>query len=173
MSRATGLRPGNWEEYGMADAVDRVRWTQELHLFVADYWHDVDTNWGRNAGDHYTEDATFVSSRNTYSGRDQIEKFYAWRVNRGARVAIHSMSNFRVEPPQDSSSATCTYYLTLYADDGVPVLPTHPPIQLALMTDKFVRADGRWLCTQRKFTTLFAGGTPTTSPTVEQINQKK
>lgn len=81
------------------ESQDRARATQELHTLLIDYWHDVDTNWGRNAA------------------------------------------------------------------DGHPVLPTHPPIQLSLMTDHCVRdGDGRWLYTHRKFEPWFAGGTPATNP---------
>ena len=41
--------------------LDRLRLTQELHALLIDYWHDVDTNWGRNAPEYYTQDA--ISSR--------------------------------------------------------------------------------------------------------------
>ncbi len=40
---------------------ERVELTQELMILLADYWNDVDTNWGRNAGDYYTDDAIFES----------------------------------------------------------------------------------------------------------------
>lgn len=30
---------------------DRLELTRVLHALLVDYWHDVDTNWGRNAHD--------------------------------------------------------------------------------------------------------------------------
>ena len=148
----------------MEPHLDRLRLTQELHALLVDYWHDVDTNWGRNAPGYYTEDAVFEASRNSYQGREQIRAFYQYRLDRGARVAVHSVSNFRVEI-DGPSAATCTWYRVLYAADGTPVLPTHPPIQIALMTDRMVRDEaGAWLVAHRRFQPWFEGGTPTTNP---------
>ncbi|HTM77401.1 MAG TPA: hypothetical protein VL133_07210, partial [Devosia sp.] len=64
----------------------RLAVTQELQLLLADYWHDVDTNWGRNAGSYYTDDAVFETIKTSYRGRKQIEAFYQYRLDRGPRV---------------------------------------------------------------------------------------
>ena len=78
---------------------ERVELTQELMILLADYWNDVDTNWGRNAGDYYTDDAIFESSKNTYNGKAKIQQFYQWRIDRGVnRTAVHSFANFRAIP---------------------------------------------------------------------------
>jgi hypothetical protein len=48
------------------------------------------------------------------------------------------------------------------------VLKTHPPITISLATDRYVRAaDGRWLCTYRRFEHLFEGDTPITNPKLD------
>jgi hypothetical protein len=146
---------------------DRVRAHQELEMLLMDYWHDVDTNWGRNAGDYYTDDAVFESTRATYRGKAQSQQFYQYRVDRGPRVAVHSVSNFRVEL-ESPTRATCHWYLLLYAQDGTPILPTNPPIQIAYMTDICVKGeDGRWRYKHRKFDAWFEGGVPTTSPKLD------
>jgi hypothetical protein len=148
----------------MMDRTERLLATQELASQLAEYWHDVDTNWGRTAPDYYTEEAQFIGPEATYSGKAKIREFYAWREQRGSRVAVHAVANFRVVF-EDDDHATCTWYLILYAADGVPVLPTHPPITISLVTDKVQRvADGRWLCSYRRFETWFQGGTPPTNP---------
>ena len=148
----------------MTTSQERALATQELHTLLIDYWHDVDTNWGRNAADYYTPDAVFEGTNAVYRGREQIRKFYQWRLDRGPRIAAHTVSNFRVELI-DPATAVCTWYLLLYAADGLPVLPTHPPIQLSLMTDHCIRtSEGQWLYTHRKFEPWFAGGTPATNP---------
>ena len=41
------------------DKVERQAIARELHDKVIAYWHDVDFNWGRNAGEYYTEDGIF------------------------------------------------------------------------------------------------------------------
>ncbi len=58
---------------------NRLELTRVLHALLVDYWHDVDTNWGRNAPDYYTEDARFVGSAAAYEGREKIRAFYQWR----------------------------------------------------------------------------------------------
>jgi ketosteroid isomerase-like protein len=149
------------------DARERLLITQELHAQLMEYWHDVDTNWGRNAGDYYTEDAVFEGPEATYRGKAKIQQFYRWREQRGKRVAVHAVSNFRVQFESDTR-ATSTWYLLLYAADGEPILPTHPPITISLVTDKLERQpDGRWLYSGRKFETWFQGGPPPTNPKLD------
>jgi hypothetical protein len=143
---------------------ERAALAVELHALLADYWNDIDTNWGRNAGDYYTDDADFIGEAATYSGKAKILEFYAWRVAQGPRVACHAINNFRVAS-LDGDKATATWYCLLYAANGEPVLPTHPPITLSLVTDDYVRrANGAWLCRRRQWKTLFQGGAPAHNP---------
>ncbi len=140
----------------------RMKVRHELEALLADYWHDVDTNWGQNAAGFYSEDAVFESPHVRYVGREQIRDFYQFRRNRGPRIAAHVVTNFRVDSLQENE-ATCTWYMLLFAHDGQPILPTAPPIQIAHMTDTCARQpDGTWLYTRRKFDIWFEGGVPTT-----------
>ena len=148
----------------MRIAPDRLALTQELHALTVDYWHDVDMNWGKNAPDYYTEDAEFIGTSATYAGREKIRAFYKWREDRGARTVVHSVVNFQAFFDGAPDKALSHWFLMLYAADGKPVLPTHPPIQIAYMTDRLVRRAEGWLLTLRRFDALFAGGTPTTNP---------
>ena len=145
---------------------DRIALTQQLHALCVDYWHDVDTNWGRNAPDYYTEDGVFVGPAASYAGREKIRAFYKWREDRGARTVVHSVVNFqaRLDEP---GKATAHWFLMLYAADGKPVLPTHPPIQIAYMTDRMVASGEGWLIAHRTFENWFIGGTPTTNPNLD------
>lgn len=146
---------------------ERLALTHELHALVVDYWHDVDTNWGRNAPGYYTEDAEFIGPAATYKGRESIRKFYKWREDRGARTVVHSVINFQALPEGDDR-AVCHWILMLYAADGVPVLPTHPPIQIAYMTDRMLRDnDAGWLVASRRFDAWFEGGVPATNPNLD------
>ncbi len=148
----------------MRIAPDRLALTHELHALCVDYWHDVDTNWGRNAPDYYTDDAEFIGSASTYSGKEKIRAFYRWREDRGARTVVHSVVNFQASFDGVPDKAICHWFLMLYAADGKPVLPTHPPIQIAYMSDRLIRRQQGWLLTYRKFDPLFEGGTPPTNP---------
>jgi hypothetical protein len=145
----------------------RLAVRQELEALLYDYWHDVDTNWGRNAGDYYTDDAVFQGEAATYHGRAKIQQFYAWRVTQGARLAVHAVNNFRVVV-EGEDRASATWYLLLYAANGERILPTHPPITISLVTDAYVKGpDGGWLCSHRKFETLFQGGAPAHNPKLD------
>ena len=141
----------------------------KIEADLYDYWHDVDTNWGRNAASWYTPDAIFGGDLATYTGREEIQGFYQYRIDRGInRVAVHAVNNFRVTFTS-KTDAEATWYLLAYAADGEPVLPTHPPINITLVTDRFERQDdGRWLCAHRNFDVLFAGGTKPTNQKVDE-----
>ena len=141
--------------------------TFELQQQLADYWHEIDTNGGRGAGGYYTDDAVFHGQMASYEGKAKIQQFYDWRVAQGPRLAVHGFSNFRAWFT-GPDAAEATNYLFLYAANGVKVLKTHPPITISLATDRYVRAaDGRWLCTYRRFEHLFEGDTPITNPKLD------
>lgn len=146
------------------DISRRIAVTQELEILLHDYWHDVDTNWGRNAGAYYTEDAVFQGEAASYEGRQKIQQFYDWRVAQGARVAVHAVNNFRVVLTGERE-ASATWYCLLYAENGERPRPSKPPITISLVSDAYVQADdGRWLCSHRKWETLFQGGAPAHNP---------
>ena len=44
----------------MHDFKLRALLAQELQAILLEYWHDIDTNWGRNAGTYYTDNAEFI-----------------------------------------------------------------------------------------------------------------
>ena len=39
---------------------ERLALTQELYALTIDYWHDVDTNWGRDAPGYFAPDGIFI-----------------------------------------------------------------------------------------------------------------
>lgn len=140
------------------DASEKLIVTREIHDRILDYWYDVDANGGRNAGTFYTQDAVWEAPARTFAGRAEIQGFFDWRLTRGDRLALHVVNNLKVEV-ESATQASARWYLMLYAADGVPVLPSEPAQQVALITDKWTRgADGVWLCTHRKFSVLFEGG---------------
>lgn len=150
----------------MADA-KLIELNAVLALQLADYWHEIDFNQGRNAGGYYTSDAVFHGQFASYEGRDKIQQFYDWRAAQGPRLSVHAFSNFRARFT-GADSVEATNFLFLYAANGVKVLPTHPPITISLATDRYVRSDGgRWLCTYRRFEHLFEGDTPITNPNLD------
>jgi hypothetical protein len=139
---------------------------QVLSLQLAEYWHEIDFNGGRGASAYYTEDAVFHGQFASYEGVGKIQQFYVWRRGRGARLSVHSFTNFRAWFT-GPDAAEATNFLFLYAADGERVLPTHPPITISMATDRYVVRDGRWLCTYRRFEHLFEGDTPVTNPNLD------
>lgn len=138
---------------------ERAIATAELELGLADFWHDVDTNWGRNAGDYYAPEGVYRSGRLNLEGREAIQNFYSWREDRGARVAVHAFSNFRAEF-DGTGGATASWYMLLWAADGEAPLESRAPTRLSRAAERFRwdEAEQRWLCTERVLTNLFRGG---------------
>lgn len=150
----------------MADA-KLIELNNVLALQMANYWHEIDFNGGKNAGTYYTEDGVFHGPFASYEGRAKIQRFYDWRVEQGPRLSVHAFTNFRAWFT-GPDSAESTNFLFLYAANGVKPLLTHAPITISLATDKFIRAeDGRWMCTYRRFEHLFEGDTPVTNPNLD------
>lgn len=138
----------------------------ELALILADYWHEIDFNGGAGASAFYTEDAEFHGQFASYIGRDKIQAFYDWRRARGDRLSVHAFTNFRARFT-GSDTVEATNFLFLYARDGVRPQPSHEPVTISLATDRFVRVDGQWLCTYRRFEHLFESDVPITNPTLD------
>src|SRR5688500_13037015 len=99
------------------DRRERLLATAELEQGLADFWHDVDVAWGEKASQFYSEDGVYESGRLRLEGREAIQRFYSWREDRGARVAVHAVANFRAEF-DDNGGAIATWYMLLYAADG-------------------------------------------------------
>jgi hypothetical protein len=138
---------------------ERAMATAELEMGLADFWHDVDTNWGRSAGDYYAPDAVYSSGRLHLEGREAIQNFYSWREARGARVAVHAFSNFRADF-DGAGGATAHWYMLLWAADGEAPQESTSPARISRATESF-RWDEtaqRWLCTRRELVNLFRGG---------------
>lgn len=150
----------------MADA-ELLELNAVLSLQLAEYWHEIDANGGRNASEYYTPDAEFHGPLASYHGAGKIQQFYDWRRERGPRLSIHSFTNFRARFT-GPGTAEATSFMFLYAADGEKVLPTHPPITISLLIDRYVRSDaGRWLCSYRRFEHWFEGDTPVTNPNLD------
>ena len=134
----------------------------ELEALTIDYWYDVDTNGGAAAAAFYVDDGVYATTLREYRGRDAIEKFYGNRRDRGPRVSLHLVNNFRLAQVGDDR-VTCQYILSLLAADGAPVLPSRPAILVAVVEEVAVKqGDGSWLYASRRITPLFRDETPTT-----------
>jgi hypothetical protein len=139
------------------DPVQKLVIANEIEHRLLDYWRDVDENGGRQAGTFWTDDAVWEAPARTFNGRADIQSFFDWRLTRGDRLALHAVTNLKTVV-ESATSASSTWYLLLYAADGVPIQPSHPPTQIAAIADKWSRtADGPWLCAHRKFKVLFEG----------------
>jgi hypothetical protein len=142
-----------------------------LAQLEAMYWFDVDHNWGRRAREFYVENAVFdlgVEGQARYVGIAQIEQFYRWREQRGARTARHLIANFTAEVA-DSRSASARYIMSLFAEDGPPIRPSKPAIMIADVSVSLILcADDRWRATERQLRPIFMGGEKPTAMKTDQ-----
>jgi hypothetical protein len=135
----------------------RIQHTVQQRL--VDYWWDVDRDGAKHALDFYTEDCVYQMCEHRMEGRAPIQAYYDFRDSRGARLVRHVLTNVRVHV-QAPDRATLVGVLSVYAADGVPVLPSAPPIMLADTDCEFVLgADGVWRFRRHRITALFTGGT--------------
>ena len=136
----------------------------EISSLIADYWFDVDHNWGRTAHLLYTSDGIFAIGETRMENPEAVRAFYSWRESRGARQARHVVSNLRVLMATPTQ-AEVDLIMCLYAADGVAVLESKPPILIADVQAQCVRAaDGHWYFASHILKPVFAGGTPVTVP---------
>jgi hypothetical protein len=131
--------------------------TVELHGLEAEYWYEVDHNFGRSAPAFYEPNGTFAIGDNVFRGRDEIAGFYRRREERGARTARHVVANPRLTVLSEDH-ARFESIMVLYADDGVPVLESKPPVMIADVTTEYVRAGGTWSVRARTLQPIFEGG---------------
>jgi len=140
------------------DPIQKLVIAQAIETRLLGYCRDVDENAGRNAGSFWTEDAVWEAPARTFTGRAEIQGFFDWRQTRGDRLALHVVANLKTTV-EDATSASSTWYLLLYAADGVAPQSSKPPEQIAGIEDRWSRGDGGvWLCAHRKFKVLFEGG---------------
>jgi hypothetical protein len=129
----------------------------ELHALEAEYWYEVDHNYGRSAQTLYEADGTFTIGDTVLAGRDAIAGFYRRREERGDRTARHVITNPRLTVVNEDHARFETIML-LYADDGVPVLESKPAIMIADVTTEYVRTGGSWSVRSRTLRLVFEGG---------------
>ena len=144
------------------DAAQRRDIARDLQDKLIAYWHDVDFNRGLNAAGYYTEDGVFESGGVApYTGRAEIEEFYAFRRDRGPRVVLHAVVNFHCTV-ESGAVAHTAWVCMLYAHDGEAPQATAPPINVSLVKDINVLVDGEWLVRRRTWNAMFRGGAPAT-----------
>lgn len=145
------------------DIAERLVIKDAIEQLMVDFWHEVDVNHGANAHDYFSEDCVYTTSANTRRGRKAIQEFYRTRLARGPRISRHLISNHKIVII-DHSHARGMSVLSLFAADGVPILPSKPAIMVADLHDEIVRCDDdRWRYQSKVITPLFRGDTPTTA----------
>lgn len=129
---------------------------QELWALECRYWHDVDSNTGREAHTFYSDDATFDigTPDNRFEGRAAIKGFYDRRRAVGIRTTRHIVTNFDLIE-RGATSATSRSIMSLIGADGAPPQPSRPAILIAESTNRYLRLNGGWLVQARIFQNLF------------------
>jgi SnoaL-like domain len=140
-----------------------LRLWQYFSLLEAEYWHDVDANGGRRAHEFFTPAGSYAIGKRVFQGHEEIQQFYGWRSGRGARVSLHLVTNFRISGvTAETASFGCI--MSLYAEDGEPVLESKPAIMIADVSNEYVRTETGWLLNAKILRPLFEGGVEATIP---------
>ncbi len=145
-----------------ADEVFRIQQAVRDRLIA--YWRDVDRHDARQATTFYTPNCIYQMVDHRMDGPAAIQQYYDHRAARGPRLVRHVVSNLHVEV----RAADCAWLeatLCVYAADGVPVLPSLPPIMVADAECEFVReGEGPWRMRLHRLIALFTGGVPVLVP---------
>jgi hypothetical protein len=135
----------------------------ELHALEAEYWYEVDHNYGRSAARFYAPHGTYAIGESLFRGREEIAGFYEWREKRGDRTARHVIANPRItNVTPDAALFECI--MLLYADDGKPVLESRPAVMIADIRTEYVRVESAWTVRSRGLHPIFEGGAGATVP---------
>jgi len=105
------------------NAHDEVQLWHALYHLEARYWHEVDSNCGRNAHEFYVPDGLMVVGHNRFEGREKIREYYAWRQ----RPGICS------QPTRHLISRRCAKVMgivSFYGASGRPPAPQSKPPKL-------------------------------------------
>lgn len=151
------LQQGEVPAWGNPSDMAELLLLVELHALEAEYWYEVDHNLGRAAPAFYHPDGTFAIGETVFRGRDEIAGFYRRREERGDRTARHLITNPRLTVVSEDH-ARFESIMSLYADDGLPVLESKPPVMIADVTTEYVRAGGAWSVRARTLELIFEGG---------------
>jgi hypothetical protein len=92
------------------------------------------------------------------NGRAGVRAFYRAREEHGNRVVLHAIDNFRAVYDGAPDRAIATWAMVLTGGDGVPTLPTRPPIGISYMTENWLLIDEGWKIKHRVGESLFSGG---------------
>ncbi|MEJ7932350.1 nuclear transport factor 2 family protein [Ramlibacter sp. AN1015] len=145
-----------------ADDPFRLRLAVQDRLI--DYWWDVDANGARGALAFYTDDCVYDMCGHVMRGPAAVGDYYAFRDARGDRLVRHVLTNLSARVV-DAGAVALRGVLTVYAADGLPVLPSAPPILIADNLARFVQCpDGVWRMREHTIAPLFRGGVPVLVP---------
>jgi len=131
----------------------------ELSMLVTALWHEIDHGDGSAASSFFTADAELTFSSRTFRGTDEIDGVYEARAARGPRVSRHLASSFHVLR-HETGLVEAVSALVLYAQDGLPPVPTTAPVLVADVLDRFVQVSdpggqARWLIASRRIENRF------------------
>jgi hypothetical protein len=117
-----------------------------LYCLEARYWHEVDSNGGRNAHEFYVPDGLLVVGHNRFQGQDQIREFYTWcehhctTMGSSIKTMRHLISNLFIGS-SDGRSAKVLGIVSLYGAAARPPARSKPPMLVADLINECVLDD--------------------------------
>jgi hypothetical protein len=133
-----------------------------LQQLVAEYFAELDTTFGVNSPQFYTEDGVVAIGNMAFEGHEAMRTFYAQLAEQnGQRTTRHCFTNLRVRFNGDAS-ATVEVIVIEFSRPGLP--PLLDAADPTIVSDARLRCrlegDGRWRICELTGQPLFAGNDP-------------
>lgn len=120
----------------------------------AAFAHHLDHNEIDALVDLFAVDALYTHGERVSRGRDEIERLFRNRVEKGPRTSRHLLSGLRLSIESGTAAAGSSVCLS-FAADGVPPLPAKPFL-VADFEDRYrLDSDGRWRFAERHIHRVF------------------
>jgi hypothetical protein len=139
-----------------------------LQQLVAEYFAELDTTFGVNSPQFFTEDGVVDIGHMSFQGHAAMREFYeelarqvATQDPTGMRTTRHAYTNFRVSFESDASAIVDLLVIEFSGSGPPPLLDASAP---TIVSDARLRcrleSDGRWRIFELTGRPVFAGNDP-------------
>jgi hypothetical protein len=133
-----------------------------LQQLVAEYCAELDTTYGVNSPQFYTEDGVVAIGNMSFRGHEAMRAFYTELAEQnGVRTTRHCFTNLRIAFDSETT-ATVALILIEFSGPGAPPLldAANPTIVSDARLRCRLEADGQWRISELTGQPLFAGNDP-------------
>lgn len=141
---------------------NRVVHILALQQLVADYFAELDTTFGVNSAQFYTEDGIVAIGNMSFRGHEAMRAFYTDLAEQnGLRTTRHCFTNLRIAFESDTQATVAVLVIEFSGPGAPPLLDAANP---TIVSDARLRCrlegDGQWRISELTGQALFAGNDP-------------